>query len=175
MMPVPSHLVDCLAPKDATIDEGPLDADVRCPCGANRFDLLFPGQTHAHQGETIRCTANINDNFFFLVKARCTHCHKEHLLLDSDFHGWNGFVCHDPNQAALPRPPLVAWKCLACGATEHEAAVQIQTEGMQDFVSESGGKFDEKRWPDGFGWFSMAIKCTTCSKETPEWVSYETM
>lgn len=175
MMPVPSHLVDCVAPKDSAIDQGPLDGDVRCPCGSGRFDLLFPGQTHEYQGETIPCTAEINGKFFFLIKARCGRCQREHLLLDADFHGWNGFVCHDANQASLPRPPLVPWKCLACGATEHEASVQIQTEGKDDFISESGGAFDEDRWPDGFGWFSMAIKCTGCGRHTPEWISYETM
>lgn len=34
---------------------------------------------------------------------------------------------------------------------------------------------NKDRWPDGFGWFSMAIQCSRCGKETPEWVSYETM
>ncbi len=175
MMPVPSHLVDCVIPKDASIDENPLDADVRCPCGLTRFELLYPGQTHEYNGEIIPCTAEVEGKFFFVLKARCTGCQREHLLLDADFHGWNGFVCHDPEQAALPRPPLVAWKCLSCEGTEHQACVQIQTEGKEDFSEESDGEFDEDRWPDGFGWFSVAIKCTTCDKDTPEWVSYETM
>jgi hypothetical protein len=46
---------------------------------------------------------------------------------------------------------------------------------FDDFVSESVGAFDEDRWPDGFGWFSMAIKCTECGQHTAEWISYETM
>lgn len=174
-MPIPSHLTDCVAPKDITIDESPLDAVVRCHCGSSKFVLLFPGQTHEYRGDTIPCTAQINGKFFFLIRARCVDCECEHLLLDSDFDGWNGFVCHDPKQASIPRPPLVPWTCLSCGGTTHQASVQIQTEGKVHFVSESDGKFDEDRWPDGFGWFTMAIKCTGCGKETPEWVSYETM
>jgi hypothetical protein len=51
----------------------------------------------------------------------------------------------------------------------------IQTEGKDDFVSESGGEFDENRWPDGFGCFNMSIKCARCGLETPQWVSCETM
>jgi hypothetical protein len=51
----------------------------------------------------------------------------------------------------------------------------IQTEGKRDFISEAGAKFDENRWPDGFGCFNMGIKCTGCGKETPEWICYETM
>jgi hypothetical protein len=175
MMPVPSHLVGSVRPKDAVVDEAPLDADVVCGCGSRRFDLLYPGQTHEYRGEQIPCTAQINDRFFFLIKARCTTCDRDHLLLDKDFHGWNGFVCHDEAQASVPRPPLVPWKCLACGKSEHQASVLINTEGREDFVEETEGEFDEGRWPDGFGWFSMSITCTGCGKQTPEWVSYETM
>ena len=65
MMPIPSHLTNCVVPKDATIDESPLDAFVRCPCGSSKFDLLFPGQTHQYGGETIPCTAEIGGKFFF--------------------------------------------------------------------------------------------------------------
>jgi hypothetical protein len=110
-----------------------------------------------------------------LIKARCTGCQKEHLLLDVDFHGWNGFVCHDLQQAALPRPSLVPWTCHTCGSTEHEASVMIQTCGKNDFISESGGKFNQNQWPDGFGCFNMSIKCASCNTETPEWISCETM
>jgi hypothetical protein len=175
MMPVPSHLVGCVAPKDSLVDESPLDADIRCPCGSIRFDLLFPGQTHKFQGETCPCTATIDGAFFFLVKAHCIGCQREHLLIDVDLHGWNGFVCHDVKQAVLPRPPLIPWKCLDCGATAHEASILIQTEGKADFMSESGGKFDAAKWPEAFGCLSMAIKCSGCGKQTPEWICCETM
>lgn len=175
MMPVPSHLVGLVHPKDPQIDETALDAQVVCSCGAKSFVLLYPGATHEYRGELIPCTAEIDNRFFFLIKARCTSCGREHLLLDKDLHGWNGFVCHDSAQASLPRPPLTTWKCLKCGATEHQASVQVQTEGRQDFTDGTNGEFDEERWPDGFGWLSMSIVCAACGKETPEWVSYETM
>jgi hypothetical protein len=175
MMPLPSHVVGWVVPKDPMIDEGPLEADVCCPCGSRRFDLLFPGQTHEWDGETIPCTAEISGKFFFLIKAQCAKCSRQHLLLDADLHGWNGFVCHDPEQAAIPRPPLVPWKSLECGTTSHEASIRIQTEGKADFVSESEGRFPADRWPDGFGWFSMDIKRSACGKQTREWVSLETM
>jgi DNA-directed RNA polymerase subunit RPC12/RpoP len=175
MMPVPTHLKDCVVPHSAEIDEQPLKAMVRCPCGGMIFQLLYPGQTHEYDGEIIPCTAQIGKKFFFLIKVKCAACGKEHLLLDADFHGWDGFVCHDPNQAALPRPDLVAWKCLECGEEAHKADILIHAEGKDDFIEETGGTFDEKRWPDGFGWFTMNIECTKCGKKTSEWVSYETM
>ena len=175
MMPVPAHLAECVVPKDSAVDENPLDAVVRCPCGSIVFDLLYPGQTKEIQGERFPCTAEVDGNPFLVIQARCIACQGAHLLLDSDFHGWNGFVCHDVRKAAIPRPSLVLWTCLSCGATAHEASVQIQTEGRTDFVNECDGKFDADRWPDGFSWFSMAIRCIGCGRHTRDWISYETM
>lgn len=175
MMPVPSHLIECVVPNDSVIDEEDLYAVVQCPCGSTRFHLLFPGQTHEYDGEVVPCTARIEENYFFLLKAACTNCEKEHLLLDEDFHGWNGFVCHNPQKAALPRPALQAWKCLNCSETVHEATIFIQTEGRDDFVSESSGKFEADLWPEAFGCFNMGIRCSGCGKDTLQWVSCETM
>jgi hypothetical protein len=175
MMPVPSHLQGLVAPLDSAIDEEALSATVRCPCGETKFELMYPGQTHEYAGEMIPCTAEIDGNFFLVLKSRCAGCGTDHLLLDADFHGWNGFVCHDPAQANLPRPPLVAWPCQGCGETAHTGVVHIQTEGMDDFVEEAGPDFDANRWPDGFGWFSLDLTCSKCGKESPEFVSYETM
>jgi hypothetical protein len=175
MMPVPSHLQGLVFPLDNAMDEEALSAGVRCPCGHERFELLYPGHSREHEGETTPYTAEVDGSFFFLLKFRCTDCRREHLLFDADLHGWNGFVCHDSAQAALPRPPLVAWPCQKCGETEHSGVVRIQTQGKEDFVPESGGKFDEGRWPDAFGWFSLDLTCSKCGKESPELVSYETM
>jgi hypothetical protein len=175
MMPVPTHLKGCVIPDSSAIDEGPLAAKVQCSCGGKTFHLLYIGQTHEYDGKPIPCVAEIKGKFFFLIKAKCASCAKEHVLLDKDFHGWNGLVCHDPLQAAQPRPPLVPWKCLECGGVQHKAHVQIQTEGKEDFISETDGEIDEDRWPDGFGWFTVSIECTKCGNKTREWVSYETM
>ncbi len=174
-MPAPTHLRDCVVPDDMTVDESGLSGRIRCPCGSEQFRLLYPGETHVYDGETIPCTAEIEGKFFFLVRAACTKCGNEHLLIDQDFHGWNGFVCHDPEQASLPRPPLQPWKCLSCGALPHTGTIAIETQGRQDFVEEGGEGLDPDRWPDGFSWFSIAIRCVDCGKETPTWVSLETM
>lgn len=175
MMPIPSHLVDCVVPRNSLVDEADLVADVRCPCGSTSFDLLFTGHTHEYPGEVIPCTAKIDDAFFFLIVARCNECSKRHLLLDRDFHGWDGVVCHDPKQAAIPRPPLVPWKCLTCGMTPHNASVLIQTQGEEDFIAETDGEFEKDMWPDAFGCFNMSINCVSCGNRTEEWVSCETM
>jgi hypothetical protein len=175
MMPVPSHLKGLVVPLDDMVDEGALSAAVRCPCGEAKFDLLYPGHTHEHGGAMIPCTAEIEGKFFFILKSRCSSCQREHLLLDADFHGWNGFICRDQAQAALPRPQLVAWCCQGCGETKHTGIVHVQAEGKDDFISEAGEDFDEHRWPDAFGWFSLDLTCSRCAKESRELVSYETM
>ena len=175
MMPVPAHLQGIVVPKDSEIDESHLDGDVVCTCGSHRFVFFYPGETQEWQGEVTPCTAKINGKFYFVVRTKCSSCAMEWLLFDKDFHGWDGFVCHDNSQAALPRPQLVAWKCLDCGGNDHESTLQIQTEGKEDFVSEGDGKFDEKCWPEGFSWITISLKCVKCGKNSPEWVSYETM
>jgi hypothetical protein len=175
MMPVPTHLIGLVAPHDATPDEEALEATIRCPCSEDKFELLYPGQTQVYQGNPIPCTAQIGDRFFFVLKSRCTTCCREHLLFDKDFHGWDGFVSHDPEQAAQERPPLVPWRCQGCGELRHTGVVHIQTQGRQDFIDEAGSDFDANRWRDAFGWISLDLTCAGCGKHSPELISYETM
>lgn len=175
MMPVPTHLQGLLVPPDGPVDEDALTAAIRCPCGEAKFELLYPGQTHKYGRQMIPCVAEIEGNFFFVLKSRCSSCGREHLLLDADFHGWNGFICHDSVQAALPRPQLVAWQCHGCGESRHTGTICIQTQGKDDFIDEAGEEHDVNRWPDAFGWISLDLACTKCGKVSPELVSYETM
>lgn len=175
MMPVPRHLQGLVRPKSPVVDEAPLDAEVVCACGSKLFSLWYPGATRMSQGERIPVVAVMEERACFLIKAHCIKCARESLLFDMDFHGWNGFVCHNKKDASLPRHPLTPWKCLNCGKGEHQASVQVHSQGREDFIQECGDDFDEDRWPDGFGWFSMSIGCDSCGKVTTEWISYETM
>jgi len=175
MMPVPGHLRDCLIPDKPEIDETELTGKLRCPCGSEEFHLLYPGQTNEYHGQKFPCTAEIKGSYFFLIRVVCTSCGKDHLLIDQDYHGWNGFVCHDEGQASKPRPELSVWNCPDCSSTSHSATVSIQTQGKEDFLDEAGEEFDEERWPDAFESFSMGIRCTGCGRVTSEWVSLETM
>lgn len=119
--------------------------------------------------------AEIDGHFFFIVAARCTACGTERVLLDADFHGWNGFICRDPASAALRRPPLIPWRCTACQGTAHQGAIVISGEGKEDFVLEAGPEYDHGRWHDAFGWFSLRSTCVGCGHEEPELIEYETM
>ncbi len=175
MVPIPTHLAAAIELASATYVDGCVDAKILCPCGSDKFELMFPGQTQEFEGEEIPCTAEIDGKFFFRLEARCTRCSRQHLLLDADFHGWNGFVCHDQEQGALPRPPLQPWRCLSCSNTEHHIRVRVQNEGQEDFLENTDGEFPPDRWVDAFGWFSVDIHCTKCGSKKIEWVSYETM
>ena len=175
MMPVPSHLVGIAAPSEAMLDEAPLRADLRCDCGSQSFEFLFPGQTHSIGGREVPCTADVDGHYFDIVSSRCSECKLERVLLDADFHGWNGFICHDPAQAAIPRPPLVAWQCRNCGGTAHSGNIYIAGEGRADLVREVGSGFDADRWPDAFGWFTLSCTCRRCGQDSPDLFECETM
>lgn len=173
-MPVPTHLTGIAVPTETTLDEEPLRADLQCECGSRSFEFLYPGQTQLFGGREIPCVAEVDGRFFEIVSSRCTECALERVLLDGDFHGWNGFVCHDPTQAAIPRPPLVPWPCQNCGGTAHSGQLLISGEGKEDFVSEMPDD-DAERWPDAFGWFELGCRCLECGHETPDLFSHETM
>jgi len=175
MMPVPTHLQGLAFPLDGAVDEETLDAVVRCSCGSESFSLHYPGSTTEYNGTRIPVTAELNGAFFFRIEATCSRCSRNVLLFDKDFHGWDGYVCHDEPQAALPRPPLTPWNCVGCGSTSHSARVTICTQGKDDFIENLGDSFPAERWPDGFGWFYLSIACGRCELKTESWVDYETM
>lgn len=175
VMPLPTHLLGLGRVVAEASDDCAVAAAIVCSCGGHVFKLLFHGATHEYEGEQVPCTAEIGGRFFFRVEAECAACNARHLLFDKDFHGWDGFVCHDEEQAALPRPALTEWHCAACGQARHAATVLIEGEGKDDFVESVDGDFPEESWPDGFGWFSMSISCRTCGRETDPWISYEAM
>ena len=174
MIPAPKHLKNYVFPIDSIKDDNVFLGAVHCSCGNETFELLYPGQTKDVNGLTIPCTAEFEGHYFFLVKAFCTRCEKEHLLFDKDLHGWDGFICHDEEQASLPRPPLIKWKCLSCNGLEHRCFIRIYNQTKQEFVIEVGNEINENSWPNAFEWFSMSITCCKCKLETEAWIDYET-
>jgi hypothetical protein len=175
MMPTPRHLKEVVVRDDINADEEPLEAPIRCTCGGEIFEILYPGQTHDWNGETVPCVANLGGAFFLVLKVRCCICGREHLLLDKDEHGYNGYVCHDPVQSSLPRPDLVPWQCLGCHQTAHRVMVTVCTAGRVDFEEETEGEFDPETWPEAFSWFRLGAYCDACNRDTPDLVDYETM
>lgn len=175
MIPAPKHLLGCTNPAAESAEETQYIGDVHCSCGGTVFQMLHTGATKEYAGELIPCVARINGGYFLLVAARCAHCDREHLLLDNDFHGWNGFVCHDKAQAERPRPPLVAWPCRKCQQTAFAARVTISSEGKEFAIEEADGDLDETNWQEAFGWIDIAIRCQSCGDEQTDWISYETM
>ena len=173
VMPVPSHLAGWVEP--LSFEDDFLTAAVRCPCGGDRFEFHYPGETQSHDGEPCPCTVKIGATWFFLVKAVCADCRGEHVLFDRHFHGCDGFLHHDPEAAALPRPPLVPWACLKCGSVVHAGELCLVLDYEDRFVEYGyAEKFGPERWPDAFGSFAMSIRCADCGHDTPGWVSYET-
>jgi len=177
MMPVPTHLNGLAVAKDTRLDESPLEAWVRCPCGGDMFTVLYPGKTVMHEGRQYAAAVAIGENSFFLIRARCVACGVVHLLFDADFHGWNGWICHCPEQAALSRPPLVPWCCPRCDGDVHRASVRVYSEGRADFARYAAvnSLFPVAQWADGFGWFDVCTECARCGLALDPWATWETM
>lgn len=175
MHPMPVHLREIVVPSLVQREENSVEGRVVCVCGDEEFSLMYPGQTHEYNGEIIPCTAEIGGNFFFVLRGDCLKCKIQHLLFDADFHGWNGFICHEEEQAALPRPDLIAWKCLNCGSEAHKLEITIVGEDVEEFEENAGEKFGPDSWPEAFGWFSLDVCCVGCEKITKDLVSYESM
>ena len=174
MYPLPRHLKGVVIPSGQS-EECTVEGKVACPCGSENFRLMYPGHTHTCRGELIPCTAEIEGHYYFVLRADCSNCDTVHLLFDSHFHGWDGFICHDIEMAALPRPELTAWTCLGCGGDEHKLVVKIAGESLEDFEENAGEDFGPESWPEAFGWITVDASCVKCGKRTEELVSYETM
>ena len=175
MLPTPAHLRGCTVATPDAADEDEYAALVRCPCGGESFRMLHTADTKQYAGETIPCVTRTDDGFFLRIVAACVGCASEHLLLDMDLHGWNGFVCREPRKTARPRPPLVAWRCRKCGTKAFGAAVSVRGEGKQDAISEADGLLDETNWHEGFGWVTVDLRCDGCGDGHATWIDYETM
>ena len=174
MIPAPQHLRAITLPNPAKAEQHQYAGHVRCPCGCEMFEMQHTGATHEWDDEVIPCVAEIDGEFFLRIVAKCVKCGSEHLLLDKDLHGWNGYVCKEKSRH-LPRPSLVAWPCKSCGKASHKVDVVIFGEDMKEAIEESGGLLDETNWQEGFGWINIDICCAVCGHRHESWVSYETM
>lgn len=168
----PTHIKDCIT--NINYMDGIVRGTICCTCGNQSMILNFPGTTHLYDGKEIPCTAQIDDGFFFIVKVKCRDCGSEHLLFDKDFHGWDGCVCHDEKDAAMPRPPLTSWRCRKCDKEKHTIQIQFcygDEVGIQEAIDD--GTINNPA--DAFEWIYIDIKCENCGLETEKWVDYETM
>ena len=132
---------------------------------------MYPGEVEAD----IPCSIEFEGEYFFIIYARCTCCSKKYCLFDDDFHGWNGWICHNYDKDLLPRPSLVEWKCSHCSSTKHKVVIIVNSQGKQDFIWEAGEDYDVNRWQDAFDWITFDIRCVECSKITKEFISHECM
>lgn len=169
MIPAPTHLKDITKElneidiKDFNLQDRYSDftylGKVACKCGCEEVIFLQPEE-------------DIGPSY---LKAKCPTCLKEYLLFDTDYHGWDGWICHNEESAAKDRPEIHPIECEKCSNKTHEVVVIIDSQGKQDFIEEAGDGFDIERWQDAFEWITIDIKCSECGKVTKELVSYETM
>lgn len=177
MATLPKYLQVCIELDEFDPEYACVKGTVRCQCGSEAFLPLFPGTTVQIDGRPFPCGYDTPEGSFFLIKARCAQCEREYLLFDHDYHGWDGFRCHVPEWAALPRPALKSWECISCGAKRHRIQVRIDPPELEDYkkyLAELNEPFDQEKWLLSFEWIYMTITCSKCGLVTENWVDYET-
>ena len=172
-METPTHILGCARAARLEQEGRLLKCEIVCSCGGQIFKLLYPGQKKDIGDSEIPCTLQIEDKFFFLIKARCINCDTEYLLFDKDFHGWDGYLCHNERAALTPRPSLDSWKCQKCDSESHSIVVGFSYGDLDDIKEDIGGGQIDNYW-DVFEWISMDIQCDNCGHITNKWVDYET-
>lgn len=175
MLPVPSHLIRCTSPCERDVAENDYTGNITCTCGSDAFCFHHTGGTHECDGATIPCVTEIDGEYFLRIVAVCWECGNQHLLLDKDYHGWNGSVCRQEAKCNRPRPSLTPWPCRACGAFKFRGEISVYGEDLETAVAESNGMLNESNWQDGFGWIGIDLHCIACGDDHSSWVSYETM
>jgi hypothetical protein len=184
-VPIPTHLAGWVVRPESAEKDTYVEGMLRCPCGCEKMEYHYPGATHVPEGSAgtpVPCSVQVPDGrsgkrYWFGLKAVCTACGKRRVLLDSDRHGWNGFMgCHasPASEVKSPRPRLRPWRCLTCGGKAHAGAIHFRFEAPGDFLRKTEGRFRIERRVDAFGWFGMEIKCAGCGHETTSWVGFET-
>ena len=171
-MDTPTHISRCAKLISLEQEGRLLRCWVVCPCGGQSFKLLYPGQKKKNDEGEVPCTLQVGDKFFFLVKAICVDCNTEFLLFDKDYHGWDGYLCHNDNVALVPRPSLESWKCQECDSESHSVVVEFSY-GDFDDIKEDLGRIQIDNYWDAFEWVCMNIKCDNCGRATSKWVDYE--
>ena len=172
-MPFPAHLTKCLARVQSKCSGTKCFGHVQCSCGNRNLKLSTTDAFFKEGGKKRPMTVSRNGKYYFLINASCPNCGSDHLLFDSNQHGWNA-VCV-PSTRSGDSPSLASWQCQKCGMAEHRASVGIVGEPMQVAIDESGELLDETNWQEGFGAINIAIECCGCRQKVTDWVNYETM
>ncbi len=173
-LPIPSHLNEILIPFGDENCESKVHGKIKCSCGSEKFALKYYGDKSEYKKDRVIKVKEFYEGFLIRVVAECIDCSREHLICDSDNHGWNGWVVESPTVNQL-RPQLEVWHCNVCGISNHLLDIEIQSEGRADYKSETGDPNDSDDWKEAFSWITIGIRCNSCNEINNEWISYETM
>src|SRR5579862_3443663 len=107
--PVSMHLRNCFVVDESTSDAHELNGVIRCPCGSDICSLLYVADLVKSNGVPHFKATERTDGFFFRIGARCGSRSQTHLIFDTDFHGWNGYVCPGHGARERERPDLALY------------------------------------------------------------------
>lgn len=173
MMPTPRHLAEVLQRTPGDEGTRPVSGPVVCPCGSRAFHLFYPGSTTQYASELIPCTMDLERHSYLEIQARCTGCDSNHMLFDSDLHGFDAVITQRRRGDDRRVKPIV-WACSQCKGRSHSVNISITPIDKTQFFSEFAREFDENMWPEMFEWITINIRCQNCHHIPKTWVSFET-
>lgn len=180
---LPSHLVGWAEVTRVAERGAGLTAALRCPCGCSRLELHCTGESHlagqpgSPPPSAVMVGEGAEAHWYFAIQAVCPQCGSERVVFDADLHGWylvTGRPEVTARLAALPRPPLVPWRCARCGGLAHEGSASFTFDSPLDFRERVKGKVPGERRCEAFSWVAMGVRCCGCGLGTDCWVDYET-
>ncbi len=172
MLPIPKHLNEILFPIDEDNDQYGVIGDIKCICDSKNFEVEYVGLKD-ESGSII--PVNIHGHYFFIIKIKCLECSRKYLIFDKDFNGWDGFVCHDEEEAKLPSPLGLIWQCSECKNNSNKIQITIGSQGKEYFLEETNNGFPPDKWVEAFEWITIQLTCSNCNHTHYDWVSFETM
>lgn len=161
-MPIPTHLKKYFVLKEG--NEFKCKGNIICTCKNDIFNIFTSNDKH-------------------IINLKCVNCEKEFNILDSDKHGWQGFVANQGMEEFYTcnrTEPFIIEKCQKCSKEEFFIEVYISSQGIEDFIMEcleddEENKFSLKDWVDAFEYMNINIKCKNCNNYDETWVALETM
>ena len=161
-LPIPKHLEEFFSPLGSLNTEKKVKGYLTCKCDKEHKFMVKNLEVDSESQRII-------------ISAVCLYCKKEILVFDSYKHGWDGFVCGSDKEAPNNFADLKPVYCKKCKATNHLMAISIFSQGKDDFIEETNGKFDVSLWVNAFEWIIIDLLCNECGYKMNSWLDLETM
>lgn len=160
-LPIPYYLKKIFVPFGKGKETAVL-GKIRCTCGNEGNMRFVVNTTRMNEGIPV---SNFKEVTY--IKAECLDCRSEHILFDSNIHGWNG---HVKRRMGKEHDSFSFVECPMCKCLNHSAYINLFSPGKELFIRESflmkedGSYLREGEWVNAFSHINVIAQCNNCSK-----------